>query len=144
MPKVLIVDDHAIVRSSLLSFFEEVTDGYLLREAATGEHALELCRAERWDVVVLDLSLPGIGGHEVLRQLRQECPGLPVLMLSFALEVDHVLQSLQGGAAGYVAKEEIPDHILPAIEAVLAGQRYLSPAAEAVLEQVSGGAPNTA
>jgi two-component system, NarL family, invasion response regulator UvrY len=135
MRKVLIVDDHAIVRSGLQSFFQEEAHGYVLREAATGEQALDLCRAEPWDMVVLDRSLPSIGGQAVLHQLQQECPGLPVLMLSFALEADHVLQSLAGGAAGYIAKEELSDHLLPAIEAALAGRRYLSPGPRAVLGQ---------
>ena len=135
MPKVLFVDDHAMVRSSLRTFFLEEADGYVMHEAVNGQQALDLCRTERWDVVVLDLSLPGISGQKVLQQLRQDCPGLPVLMLSFAVEADCVRQSLAAGAAGYVAKEEIPDHILPALEAALAGRCYLSPEAEAVLRQ---------
>ncbi len=143
MPKVLIVDDHAVVRSGLHAFLQEEAEGYEVLEAATGQQALDLCRGEPWDVVVLDLSLPGLSGQKVLQQLREDCPALPVLMLSFALEADHVRQSLDAGAVGYVAKEEFPDHILPAIEAALVGRRYLSPAAETVLRE-GGDRPNGA
>jgi two-component system, NarL family, invasion response regulator UvrY len=138
MPRVLIVDDHAVVRSSLRSFFHEEASSYTVGEAATGREALELCRTEPWDVVLLDIAMPGIGGQEVLHRLRQDCPGLLVLMLSFALEEDRVRQSLAAGALGYVAKEEIPDHLLPAIQAVMAGRQYLSPGAQAVLGQGAG------
>jgi DNA-binding NarL/FixJ family response regulator len=138
MTRVLIVDDHSIVRLGLRNFFREEAPGFLIGEASTGQEALEMGQAEAWDVVLLDISLPGLGGRQVLQQLQQEQPSLPVIMLSFFVEHDHVQQCLDAGAAGYVAKEEIPDHVLPAIEAVLTGRRYVSPAAQAVLGESNG------
>jgi two-component system invasion response regulator UvrY len=133
MTRVLIVDDHGIVRLGLQTFFREEATDFLIGEAATGQEALDKCRAEAWDVVLLDISLPGLGGQQVLQQLHHERPALPVVMLSFFVAHDHVRQCLDAGAAGYVAKEEIPDHVLPAIQSILAGRRYVSPAAQAVL-----------
>ncbi len=133
MIRVLIVDDHKTVRLGLQTYFHEEATGYHIGEAATGQEALEKCRTEMWDVILLDLSLPDVGGRQVLQQLHDERPALPVIMLSFFLEHSHVRQCLGAGAAGYLAKEEIPEHVLPAIEAVLAGRTYLSPGAQTVL-----------
>jgi two-component system, NarL family, invasion response regulator UvrY len=144
MPKVLVVDDKAIVRSALLTFFHHEAAGYVVEEAANGEQAVTRCQAEAWDVVLLDISMPGMGGAEVLKQMREAHPKVPVIMLSFFLEQDHVRQLFDAGAAGYVAKEDIPDHLIPAIEAVLGGRRFVSPAVAVVLEPPSGQCPPAA
>jgi DNA-binding NarL/FixJ family response regulator len=135
MPKVLIVDDHAQVRGGLRTLFHEELDGYLVGEAATGQQALDACRAEMWDVVLLDISMPGIGGLDVLQTLQQACPTLPVVMMSFYIDPDHIHQCFKSGAMGYMAKEEIPEQAIPAIQAVMAGRPYKSPTVQIMLAQ---------
>jgi DNA-binding NarL/FixJ family response regulator len=135
MPKVLIVDDQAIVRISLRNLLLEEDYTYVTGDATTGQQAIALCQAEPWDVVLLDISMPGQGGLSVLQTLRQLCPEIPVLMLSFFLERGHITQALEAGAAGYVAKEEISEEIIPAIKSAINGRQYLSPAAKGVLQK---------
>jgi two-component system, NarL family, invasion response regulator UvrY len=135
MPKVLIVDDHAQVRGGLRTLFHEEQEGYIAGEAATGQEALDACRAEAWDVVLLDISMPGIGGLDVLQSLQRVCPRMPVVMMSFYIDSDHIQQCLASGAMGYMAKEEIPDQAIPAVQAVLAGRPFKSPTIEAMLAQ---------
>jgi DNA-binding NarL/FixJ family response regulator len=136
MPKVLIVDDHIIVRQGLRTLLLEMGDGYLTGEAANGQQALEACRADSWDVVLLDISMSAQNGLDVLNILRHEYPDLPVVMLSFFLDPAKVSQCLNAGAAGYIAKEDVADVILDAIATVLDGQLYLSPAAKSACQQL--------
>jgi DNA-binding NarL/FixJ family response regulator len=144
MPRVLIVDDHSIVRLGLRTFFRDEAPTYVIGEAASGPEAVEQCQSVTWDIVLLDISLPGMSGHEVLRHLLAAYPGLPVVMLSFFIEHDHVRQCLDAGALGYVAKDELPEQILPAIVAALAGHTYISPAVRALLNNgdVDAAAPS--
>jgi DNA-binding NarL/FixJ family response regulator len=132
MPKVLIVDDHAQVRAGLGALLLEADASFVVGQAARGTEALALCRSETWDVVLLDLSMPGIDGQAVLRSLQAECPAMPVIILSLFIEPHIVHNCLNAGAMGYIAKEEIIDHAIPAIKAVLAGQRFLSPVVQDV------------
>jgi two-component system, NarL family, invasion response regulator UvrY len=136
MPKVLIVDDQAIVRHGLRSFLQDEGAAYVVGLATSGEQAMALCRAEAWDVVLLDFWMPGEGGLVVLDALHCEFPGLPVLMLSFIPEHATVMQCLNAGAVGFVAKEELSDQVIPAIAAALSGQPFLSPAAKMALEHI--------
>jgi two-component system, NarL family, invasion response regulator UvrY len=125
---ILVADDHAVVRQGLKEVLLEEGDILEVGEAASGPAALELCRTRAWDALVLDITMPGRSGVEVLRQLRQDCPTLPIIMISFYLDLDYIQQVLDAGAAGYVAKEDMPEDVVPAVRAVLAGQRYLSQA----------------
>jgi DNA-binding NarL/FixJ family response regulator len=128
MTRVLIVDDHAQVRVGLRDLLLGESDTFVVGQAARVPEALALCRSETWDVVLLDLSMPGTDGHTLLKTLRQECPAMPVIILSFFIEPTLVDRCLKAGAAGYLAKEDIIDHAIPAIEAVLSGHLFLSPA----------------
>ena len=133
MTKILIADDHAIVRKGVRQLLEE--HGYTgVGEAATGPAALEACRAGGWDLLLLDVTLPGRSGVDVLRDLRRDCPSLPILMVSFYLDPDYIRQCLQAGAAGYVAKESLPEDLVPAIQAVFTGQSYVSQAVNEALD----------
>lgn len=127
MIRILIVDDHAIVRAGLKQIVSENPDMMVAGEASNGQEALNLIRAEVWDVLLLDISIPGRNGLEVLKLVRQECPRLPVLMLSIYPEDQYAVRVLRAGASGYLTKESAPDLLVEAIRKVAEGGRYISP-----------------
>lgn len=126
MLRVLIADDHFRVRQGLRDLLQEGAEKMMVGEAKTGHEALELARAESWDVVVLDINLPDQSGLEVLRQLKRERPTLPVLLLSLHPGTQYLKGSLKAGAAGFLSKETAPDELRGAIKTVLAGGVYVS------------------
>lgn len=127
MIRILIADDHAIVRAGLKQIIEGIPDMMLADEAANGWELLEKVRRSDFDVIVLDITMPGGGGMEVLRQLRIEKPKLPVLALSIHPEEQYGKRMLKAGAAGYLTKESAPDELVNAIRKVYSGGRYVSP-----------------
>lgn len=127
MIRILIVDDHAIVRAGLKQIVSENPDMMVAGEASNGQEALNLIRAEVWDVLLLDISIPGRNGLEVLKLVRQECPRLPVLILSIYPEDQYAVRVLRAGASGYLTKESAPDLLVEAIRKVAEGGRYISP-----------------
>ncbi|HRD35254.1 MAG TPA: response regulator transcription factor [Rhodocyclaceae bacterium] len=141
MVKILIADDHAVVRGGLRQFFASTPDIEVAAEAATGAEALALARAGDCDVVLLDIALPDLNGLEVLRRIKQTRADLPVLIFSMFAEDEFALPALDAGASGYLNKDSPPAQILTAIRTVVGGARYVSPAlAEQLLAgTVSGG-----
>jgi two-component system, NarL family, invasion response regulator UvrY len=131
--RILVVDDHAVVRAGLREFFAGNPDMVIGGEAASAREALRLLADGLWDVVLLDLSLPDGSGGDLLRRLKRERPQLPVLVLSMHAERRFALQLLRDGASGYLQKEAIADDLLEAIRAVLQGRRYFSPAVHEML-----------
>jgi DNA-binding NarL/FixJ family response regulator len=127
MIKILIADDHAIVRRGLKQILTETPDMVVAGEAHNGEELLEKMRSDRWDVVVLDISMPGRGGLDILKQLKSEQPKLPVLMLTIHPEDQYAVRVLRAGASGYLTKESAPDHLVEAIRKVARGGKYISP-----------------
>lgn len=127
MIRVLIVDDHAIVRKGLRHIAEE-TRQMEVGEAGDGTEALGKLRAERWDVLVLDVNLPGRHGLDVLQAVRDSMPDLPVLILSAHSEDQYAVRVLRAGASGYLTKDTAPDQLTAAIMKVMNGGRYISPA----------------
>jgi len=125
MLRVLIADDHAIVRKGLRDILREASEEAMVGEASNGTEALELARGAAWDVMVLDISMPGMNGLALLKQLKRDRPQLPVLMLSMHSGELYVNGSLKAGAAGYLNKESAPEELLTAIRAVLAGETYI-------------------
>lgn len=124
MSNILIVDDHAIVRSGirrLLASLENVK----LDEAENGEAALALAERTPYQLLILDLNLPGLGGPELLRRLLKANPDLRVLVFSMIAEPVYVNRALHAGARGYVSKNAAPEELLSAIHAVMAGQLYV-------------------
>ena len=126
MLRVLIADDHAIVRKGLIEILREASETTQVGEASTGEEALERVQAEPWDVVVLDITMPGQNGLDVLKQLKVSHPQLPVLMLSMHSGYHYVMGSLKAGASGYLNKETAPEELITAIHKAIAGGRYVS------------------
>ncbi|HEU4886657.1 MAG TPA: response regulator transcription factor [Thermoanaerobaculia bacterium] len=126
--RILCVDDHAIfrqgVRQILLQYDREARIG----EAATAAAALQLARDAHWDVLILDLSLPDRSGFQLLTELKQERRDLPVLVLSMHGEDEYAIRALRNGASGYLTKESAPEELIAAIQKVMRGGRYMTPA----------------
>ena len=141
--KILIADDHPIFRAGLKETLSKEKDVELIGEADNGRKALELARKQRWDVVLLDLTMPGTDGLEALQELRREQPKLPVLILSAHPEDQLALRLLKAGAAGYLTKDKAPEVLLAAVRKVLRGEKYISEslAAKVTLDVVTGAKP---
>lgn len=140
MIRVLIADDHAIVRRGIRELLAETPDIEVGAEAATPAEALERVRREPFDVAVLDLSLPGRGGLDLLAELKAERPELPVLILTMHPEDQYAVRALKAGAAGYLTKESAPEVLVDAVRRVAGGGRYVSPALAEKLALHIGGA----
>jgi two-component system invasion response regulator UvrY len=124
--RILIADDHPIFRAGLKEVLAKSADVKRIGEADNGQKALELARKQRWDVVLLDITMPGKDGIETLRELRREHPKLPILILSAHPEDQLALRLIKSGAAGYLTKDKAPEVLLTAIQKVLYGGIYLS------------------
>jgi DNA-binding NarL/FixJ family response regulator len=141
--RILIADDHPIFRAGLKEILAKDADVESIGEADNGHKALELARKQRWDVVVLDITMPGKDGLEVLQELRRERPKLPVLVLSAHPEDQLALRLLKAGAAGYLTKDKAPKVLLSAIRKVLGGGKYVSESlAEKAVFQLASETPN--
>jgi two-component system, NarL family, invasion response regulator UvrY len=127
MKRILIVDDHEIVRDGIKNIFDEQPETVVFGQAGTAAEALTLARDEDWDVVVLDLSLGARSGLEVLKELKQIRPRLPVLILSMHSEEQYARRAFKGGAGGYLTKDSPRAELLKAIKKVIKGERYVSP-----------------
>lgn len=123
---VLIVDDHAIVRQGLRQILLESGKVMLIGEAGCGAEAMRQLRDGEWNVVVLDISLPDRNGIEVLKQIKKECPRIPVLMLSMHEEGLYTIRALKAGASGYLTKQSAPSELMAAIHQVSRGRKYLT------------------
>lgn len=127
MIRVFLADDHALVRRGLREILAEATDIVVVGEAATSDETIEQVRHADWDVLLLDLSLPGRTGLDVLRAVRQIRPQMPVLILSMHAEDQFAIRLLRAGANGYLNKESAPEELVRAIQTVHRGEPYLSP-----------------
>lgn len=125
--KVLIADDHAIVREGLRQICAGSKDIVVAGNAANGLEAIKLAREGNGDVMLLDIVLPDRSGIDILKQIRKEQPDLPVLMLSIHREDQYAIRSLKAGAAGFLNKQASPGELLAAIRQAAAGRKYVSP-----------------
>jgi DNA-binding NarL/FixJ family response regulator len=144
--KILIADDHAVVRKGLVQILDEARDIAEVDEADSGEEVLDLVRRNDYQVLVLDLNMPGMSGFQVLEQVTAIRENLPVLVLSMHSEDQYGVRVLRAGASGYVAKGTAPEELLSAVRRVAAGGKYISPKlAEnllSVLDDPGSGAPH--
>jgi DNA-binding NarL/FixJ family response regulator len=124
--KILLTDDHAVVRRGLKQILAEEFKRATFGEARNAQEALDLVWKEHWDVVVLDITMPGRSGLEVLREIKKSKPRVPVLVLSMHPENQFAVRVLKRGASGYMTKESAADELVGAIKKVLAGGRYVS------------------
>jgi DNA-binding NarL/FixJ family response regulator len=127
MIKILIADDHTIVREGLKQILADTADMVVAGEAANGREVLERVRSEDWDVVLLDLAMPGNDGLDTLKELKLEKPKLPVLVLSIYPEEQYAVRLLKAGASGYLTKESAPEELIAAIRKVSNHGKYVSP-----------------
>jgi DNA-binding NarL/FixJ family response regulator len=128
MRRILIVDDHEVVRDGIKRIFDEQTNQTIFGEASSAPEALKLARERDWDLAVLDLTLGDRSGLEVLKGLRQICPALPVLILSMHSEEQYARTAFKAGAAGYITKDSRRTELAEAMDRVIGGGRYVSPA----------------
>ncbi len=128
MIRLLIADDHAIVRRGLRQIVADTQDLTLAGEAATAPEVLSLVGERKWDCLVLDLSLPGGHGLDLLTEVKRRRPDLPVLILTVHSEDQYAVRALRAGAAGYLTKESAPELLVEAVRKVVHGGRYLTPA----------------
>ena len=127
MTRVLVVDDHAVVRQGVMQILSRGLGSVELGEASDADEAIRLARKEPWDVAVIDISMPGRSGLDLLDELRHERPGLPVLVLSMHQEDQMATRALRAGAAGYMMKDTAPKELVAAVTTLLAGGRYVTP-----------------
>jgi two-component system invasion response regulator UvrY len=124
--KVLIADDHAVFRRGLKETLAESFFKATFGEAKTAQETVELVRRHDWDVIILDISMPGKSGLDVLDELKRMRPRLPILLLSMHPEEQFARRALKAGAAGYLTKESVPEELKVAVSKVVAGGRYVS------------------
>jgi len=124
--RILIADDHAIVRKGLVQILADSPDVIVVDEASDGKEALDKVVGGGFDLVLLDISMPGRGGLDVLKELRSRNPRLPILILSMHPEEHYAVRALRCGASGYLTKGSASEDLLQAIHKVLSGGRYIS------------------
>ena len=128
LTRILIADDHPVVRKGLKAILTNEIQGVMVGEAKNGQEVLDEVEHRDWELVILDITMPGRSGLDVLKALKQTRPMLPVLVLSFHPETEYGKRVLMSGASGYVNKESAPDDLVRAVRQVLSGRVYVSPA----------------
>lgn len=126
MLRVLVADDHAIVRQGLKSILTEEFSLLVFGEARNSQELLSQITKDSWDIVILDITMPGRSGLDVLKEIKQSYPKIPVLVLSMHPEDQFAVRVLKAGAAGYLTKENVPEEMVKAVRKVLGGGKYVS------------------
>ena len=126
MIKILIADDHTIFREGLKHILAEYPDLVVADEANNGQEVLDKIWKNNYDMVLLDITMPGMTGLEVLKQLKNDKPKLPVLILSMHPEEQYAIRVLRAGASGYLTKESAPDELITAIRKISQGRKYIT------------------
>lgn len=127
MINILIADDHAIVREGLKQIVAEQNDMHVEGEAANYNELFQLLPQKSWNIVILDIHMPGKNGLEAIKDIRQQYPDLPVLILSMYSEEQYGLRSIKAGASGFLEKASAPDELVKAIQKIIAGEKYIGP-----------------
>lgn len=126
--RILLADDHTLVRAGIRALLAQMPDVEVVGEAGDGREALALVKALRPDVLLMDIAMTGMSGLEAAAQVKKECPGVKVIILSMHADEEYVMQALRAGAAGYLLKDAASVELELALKAAVAGQTYLSPA----------------
>jgi DNA-binding NarL/FixJ family response regulator len=124
--KILIADDHAIVREGLKQIVTEEKDMIVAGEAENAETIMKLLEKEKWSIVILDINMPGRNGLEILKDIKQLHPELPVLILSMFSEEQYGIRAIKAGASGYLKKVSAPDELVKAIRKIVNGGKYIT------------------
>ena len=139
MTRILIADDHHIVRAGLKTLLSEYAESTVIGEAGSGTETIKMVGESDWDIVLLDISMPDMNGVDTLKQIKRAKPDLRVLMLSMHPEAQYAVNLLRAGANGYVCKNGAPAQLIAAIRTVMQGRRYVSAAlGEQLASNVSG------
>ena len=125
MIDVLVVDDHALIRKGLKQILEDTHDIRVTGEAETGMQAITMAHENRYDIILLDITLPDKYGIDILRQLKLQCSNMPILILSMHPEDRFAMRSIKAGAAGYLSKQSAPAQLVTAIRQVASGRKYM-------------------
>jgi len=145
MIRILIADDHELMRRGLRSILVEAFPDLVVEEAADARQTLEAARKQPWDIVLLDINMPGRSGIEVLQDLKQLYPKMPVVVLTAFPEKDFALRAFKLGCSGYVCKQSAANELMAAVRKALAGGRYVTPSlGEALAATAAGEAPAAA
>lgn len=136
---ILIGDDHAIVREGMMRLLKEEFEAINFTEARTGSEVLEKARDHKWSVIIMDITMPGRSGLEILKQLKSEGIEAPVLVLSMYPEDQYAVRVMRAGAAGYLTKDTASEELVNAVKKVLSGRKYISESlAEKLAEDLNG------
>jgi two-component system, NarL family, invasion response regulator UvrY len=135
MKKIIIADDHAVVRKGLIQILLESFPKANIVEVVDAESLLKKIFEEPWDLVISDISMPGISGLDVLQQIKQHYPKLPVLILSMHSEDLYAIRVLKAGAAGFLNKDFIPEQLISAVNRLLSGKKYIT---QTIAEKLAG------
>jgi two-component system invasion response regulator UvrY len=145
MIRILLVEDHAIVRRGLTELFKDEFKSVTIGEAENCAKAIALMATDTWDVVLLDINIPGRDGLDLLEEIRRIHPQIPVLVLSAYPEDEFAFRSFKLGASGYLNKSRAPEELVAAVKKVMGGGRYVTPSlAEKLAAYVGGEYPSTA
>jgi two-component system invasion response regulator UvrY len=126
MARILIVDDHAVVRKGVVEILKKTDASISVDEAGNGEEALARILRSDYELVLMDITMPGRNGLEMLKEIKKRLPRLPVLMLSVHREEEYAVRALRAGASGYVTKDDAAEELTGAVRKVLGGGRYVS------------------
>jgi two-component system, NarL family, invasion response regulator UvrY len=137
--RLLIADDHELIRQGIKRILADTSEPAFVGEAENGQGLLELLKEENWDVVILDINLPGRNGLDLLKELREKYPKLPVLVLSMYPEEQFAVRAIRAGAAGYLSKANAAREIQKAVDEVSRGRRYISSEVAARMAEAMGG-----
>jgi len=135
MLRILIADDHTVVRKGLIQILLDEFSTAEIEEVADAEALIQKVMTAKWDVVVSDLSMPGRSGLDALQQIKLSHPNLPVLILSIHPEEQYALRALKSGASGYLSKDTAPDELVKAVQRVLLGKKYIP---QGIAEKLAG------
>src|SRR5690606_36360377 len=139
MIKILVVDDHAVVRRGLRQILTETADLHVGGEAVSAPEAMERVQAERWDVIMLDVALAGRSGLDLIADIRKVRPEARVLVLTMFSEEEYAVRAIRAGAAGFLTKESAPEKLVDAVRKVESGGRFITPElAETLASMVAG------
>lgn len=133
MTRILVADDHPLLRSGLKQVLSQEPDFIVAGEAEDAEQVVQRMEQEQWDFVILDITMPGRSGLDVLRDIRRKQPALPVLVLSMHSEDQFAVRAIKAGANGYISKDNAPAEVVRAIRRILTGKKYVSPTLAEIL-----------
>lgn len=133
--KIIVVDDHAVVRRGLIQILESMREVNSVSEARSGNELIELLKEDEYDVVVLDISMPGKSGLDVLKEIKAIKQNISVLILSIHPEEQYAVRALKAGASGYITKDSAPEELVTAVKRIMEGRKYIS---QSLAEKLAG------